>query len=95
MPEVIEKEELKPIPWESTEKKRAPWKRDGVNYGEFVLPQCEQKSNLPLTAKDTVMPRDEKIGGSSQATPLTRSNRQSDEPSGTPRTYPDSGGISL
>jgi hypothetical protein len=92
------KKEAKPfVAWESQERVRPPWVAQ--KHSERVLPQMDQKSNNDIATNLVLQPRDEKIGVNSQATPITgrhgTGNGASDEPSGSNRSYSDSGGTAL
>lgn len=50
------------VSWISTEYSREPWQR--VEYGQVIAPPNQQKSNLPLTAKDVLQERAQPIGDS-------------------------------
>jgi hypothetical protein len=84
----LEKEEEKP--WSARERVKPVWVVQ--THGEFVKPQCDQKSNNALTDEQVLQPRDEPVTLASTAKPLTgrtgTAGGASDEPSGAKRTYP-------
>jgi hypothetical protein len=96
----IDNKEVKDKPfvaWEAQERVRPPWVQE--KHGETIAPPMEQKSNVKLMDEQVLQSRTQPIVSGSQATPIDgrhdRNSGASDEPSGSKRNYPDSGGIPL
>lgn len=86
MPELIENKAIAvkepEKPWTEREYKRAKWIKAKVRFGEHIKPPNEQSSNTNLSDREVMQPRNENITQGSAATPLRKSNMESDEPSG-------------
>lgn len=78
------------MPWSQTAHNRGPW--TDVQYGEHVLPQMDQKSNIHLSDSEVMLPRVDPV---SHAFPIKSGKSEPTEQAGKLNTQYNKDGISL